>query len=58
MWADLLKIKHLYLQGRKFLVGNGEKILFWKDRWLTQPLETLFPDLFKMAQQKDVSCGG
>jgi hypothetical protein len=56
MWADLLKIRNLYLPGRKFLVGNGKKILFWKDRWLyDKPLDILFPDLFKMAQQQDIS---
>jgi hypothetical protein len=56
MWANLLKIRNLYLQGRKFLVGNGKKILFWKDRWLyDKPLDILFPDLFKMAQHQDIS---
>jgi hypothetical protein len=38
------------------LVGNGKKILFWKDRWLyDKPLDIIFPDLFKMAQQQDIS---
>jgi hypothetical protein len=28
MWADLLKVRNLYLQGRKFVIGNGKNILF------------------------------
>ena len=44
------------MQGRKFIIEDGKKILFWKDRWLyDQPLNFLFPDLFKMAQQHDMS---
>lgn len=56
MWADLLKVRDIYLQGRKFVVGNGKKILFWKDRWAhDQPFAELFPDLFKMAQKHNIS---
>jgi hypothetical protein len=28
MWTDLLKVRNLYLQGRKFVIGNGKNILF------------------------------
>lgn len=28
VWADLLKIRNIYLQGRKMIIGNGEKTLF------------------------------
>jgi hypothetical protein len=34
IWADLPKVRDIYIQGRKFIIGNGKKILFWKDRWL------------------------
>lgn len=27
MWYDLLKIRDIYLQGRKMQIGNGEKTL-------------------------------
>lgn len=56
MRTDLLKVRNLYLQGRRFIVGNGKKILFWKDSWLyDRPISLLFPDLFKMAQQRDIT---
>lgn len=56
MWADLLKVRNLYLQGSKFIVGNGKKILFWKDRWLyDQPIAPIYLDLFKMVQQQDIT---
>jgi hypothetical protein len=28
IWADLLKVRDIYVQGRKFVIWNGEKILF------------------------------
>lgn len=34
MWYDLLKIRHIYLQGRKMKVRNGRNTLFWKDSWI------------------------
>jgi hypothetical protein len=34
MWADLLKIKHIYLQGRKMNIKNGKSTSVWKDIWL------------------------
>lgn len=56
IWSDLLKIRDIYLQGRKMCVRNGKKTLFWKDRWLCkQPLCLLYPDLFKMCQQQDIT---
>jgi hypothetical protein len=36
VWADLLKIKPIYLQGRKVLMRNGENTLFWRDPWLNE----------------------
>ena len=56
IWADLLKIRHIYLQGRKVKIKNGDKALFWKDSWLfDKPLECLFPDLFSICMQLDIS---
>jgi hypothetical protein len=55
-WSDLLKIKHIYLQGRKIKVRNGKSALFWQDSWLyDSPLCILFPDLFKLCNQKEIS---
>jgi hypothetical protein len=56
VWADLLKIKDIYLQGRKILVKNGKNTSFWKDSWLYEkPLCILYPDLFKFYEQPNVS---
>lgn len=56
IWADLLKVRDLYIQGREYIVGDGKRISFWKDKWLyDQTLESLFPDLYKMAQQHDIT---
>jgi hypothetical protein len=55
MWADLLKIKHIYLQGRKMNIKNGKSTSVWKDIWLyDEPLCTLFPVLFKLCEQQDI----
>lgn len=46
----------IYLQGRKMIIKDGKKTLFWVDTWLYEkPLSVLFPDLYKMAHQKDIS---
>jgi len=57
IWYDLMKIRNIYLQGRKIKVRNGQKTLFWKDIWLyDQPLYLLFPDLFAMCQTTGLDC--
>jgi hypothetical protein len=28
VWSDLLKIRHIYLKGREFIMNSGEKISF------------------------------
>jgi len=56
IWSDLLKIKEIYLQGRKMIIKDGQRTLFWKDTWLMEkPLGKLFPDLFKMCSQPNIS---
>lgn len=56
VWADLLKIKHIYLQGRKMIVRDGKLTSFWYDAWLyDDSLFDLFPDLFKLCDQKTIS---
>ena len=34
VWSDLLKIKEIYLQGRKLKVNNGASTLVWRDTCL------------------------
>ena len=56
IWADLLKVEDIYLQGRKILVKNGKNTLFWKDSWLYEkPLCVLYSDLFKICEQPNVT---
>lgn len=56
IWADLIKVKNIYLQGRKMKVKNGKNTLVWKDAWLyNDPLCLLFPDLFKLCEQQSIS---
>lgn len=52
IWSDLLKIRNIYLQGRRM----EKETLFWKDIWLyDQPLYILYPDLFAMCQKPDLT---
>jgi hypothetical protein len=54
--ADLIKVKEIYLQGRKMCVKDGKSTLVWRDTWLySDPLYTLFHDLFKLCEQKDIN---
>jgi len=56
VWNDLLKIKDVYLYGRKKMVNNSQNTLFWKDTWLfDKPLYQLFHNLFNICVQLDAS---
>lgn len=56
IWSDLLKVSDVYLQGRKMIIRNGQKTLFWKDKWLYEKsLELLFPDLFAMCLHQNIT---
>lgn len=45
IWADLLKIKNVYLQGRKIVIRDGKKTMLWKDIWMhDKPLCIIYPD--------------
>lgn len=56
IWADLLKVKDLYLQGRKMIIKDGRNTLFWKDTWLfDKPLNIVYPNLFKLCEQKNMT---
>jgi hypothetical protein len=32
-WRSINKIKHLFKLGVEFMLGNGERVLFWTDWW-------------------------
>ena len=56
MWKDLLKVKHIYMAGRKLEIRNGENTLFWQDCWLGgQALCTKFPVLYELYESKQIT---
>ncbi|MFS7973280.1 putative RNA-directed DNA polymerase [Helianthus anomalus] len=63
VWKDIGSLdKHMLkfgisIAGRlKVVVGNGASTRFWKDVWISPvPLMDLFPDLFRLAANKDGS---
>jgi hypothetical protein len=39
-----MKVRHIYLRGRSYKVGDGRSISFWNDVWLDdKPLCTKYP---------------
>src|SRR4051812_9432343 len=41
-WADIMKVKELYTQNRKTVVGAGMDTSFWDDVWCTShPLKNI-----------------
>jgi len=56
MWKDLLKVRNIYLAGRKPVIQNGENVLFWLECWLeTDPLCLKYPVLFELNECKHIS---
>lgn len=56
MWADLLKVKHIYLQGRGVVTNDGSMTRFWLDPWVyDEPLAKHAPVLFALCINKDIS---
>jgi hypothetical protein len=55
-WKDLIKIRHIYLKGRRFKVGNGKLISFWLNTWMGEkPLSMMYPIIYELAIHKDAS---
>jgi hypothetical protein len=49
-WHQLHKIKHFFKLGAKFILGNGQNILFWTDWWSGEsPLCERFHTLFDIC---------
>jgi len=55
IWSDLLKIRDVYLQGRKMKVGNGQKTLFWKIYGCTMILWKFFFLIYLICAFKKIS---
>ena len=56
IWADLLKIRQVYLSGRQIQTKNGKNTLFWEDAWLKdKPLYVLHPTLYDWCADKSIT---
>lgn len=56
MWADLLKVKIVYLQGRGVITNDGSLTRFWLDPWVyDKPLAKHAPILFALCENKKIT---
>ncbi|RVX03364.1 putative ribonuclease H protein [Vitis vinifera] len=54
LWKAISKMGHLVTPSFGFVVGDGEKVKFWKDKWCeTIHLSEAFPSLFALASNKE-----
>ena len=57
IWTDLLKIRHIYMNLKKFQVYNGKGPI-WLDAWQGKvPLRHQHPVLFELCNEKN-QCSG
>jgi hypothetical protein len=55
VWKDLLKISHIYLQGREFKLNNGKMVSFWLDSWMdNKPICIIYPVVYDLCTDKKV----
>jgi hypothetical protein len=56
VWCDLLRVRHIYLKDREFMVKNGKLASFWVDSWLDEkPLCLTYPMLYELCTNKNCS---
>nr|CAN79712.1 hypothetical protein VITISV_009624 [Vitis vinifera] len=54
LWKVISKMGHLVTPSFGFVVGDDEKVKFWKDKWYeTIPLCKAFPSLFALTLNKE-----
>ena len=54
LWKAIRKLGHLVTHRFDFVVGDGRKVSFWKDKWCrTTPLCESFPSLFALTTSKE-----
>lgn len=55
-WTDLIKVKEVYLKGRKMIVGDEKKTDFWDDCWCcSEPLKVKFPELYSVINEQHLN---
>ena len=54
LWKAIRKLGHLVSSRFSFMVGNRQRVSFWKDKWCgAAPLCDSFPALFAIATSKE-----
>jgi hypothetical protein len=57
-WRSLHKIKHLFKLGARHSVQDGNRTLFWMDKWFGDvALKDRFPALFSIANAQMITVG-
>lgn len=55
MWKHVLDHKYLIKRGLRWILGNGEKIKFWHDKWIEEsPLIDYIPQKLR-SQIRDTT---
>lgn len=55
-WKGLLNIRRWMQLGSEWLLGDGSHIWFWYDIWHgTCPLKTIFPKIFEICNQQNIT---
>uniref|UniRef100_A0A452Z2S4 Reverse transcriptase zinc-binding domain-containing protein n=1 Tax=Aegilops tauschii subsp. strangulata TaxID=200361 RepID=A0A452Z2S4_AEGTS len=55
-WKGLMRVKSVFLNWTKFIVGNGTSTRFWEDTWLGDtPLALQYPSLYSIVQRRDAT---
>lgn len=53
-WKAIMKVKEVYMAGRKIKINHGDLVRIWQDPWLLDiPLKSRFPILFDICQDQD-----
>ena len=54
-WKTIAQVFQDFSKYTRFVVGDGEKILFWEDLWWgDQPLRSQYPRLFRVVTDKNI----
>ena len=54
LWKAIRLLWELIFSRILFVVGNGRRVKFWRDRWCRdEPLRVLFLSLFALASSKE-----
>jgi len=53
-WKGLMRVKSVFFNRTKFILGNGTTTRFWEDTWLGEsPLALQYPSLYRIVQRRD-----